>query len=118
MGVMQETPVSDTDTSRTAMTRTIPPSLSPILTDLELDAPQVVTLAELATLATSAGVATEPKMVADRLRKLGWLLPTGTAGVWEFAPAAHAGPIGHGGQFLGLRVALAARRPRNWSPCP
>ena len=109
MGVMQEAPVSDIDTSRTAMTRTIPPSLSPILTDLELDAPQVVTLAELATLATRAGVATEPKMVADRLRKLGWLLPTGTAGVWEFAPAAHAGPIGHGDQFLGLRAALAAR---------
>src|SRR5664280_2224551 len=87
MGVMQEAPVSDTDTSRTAMTRTIPPSLSPILTDLELDAPQVVTLAELAT---PARVATEPKTVADRLRKLGWLLPTGTAGVWEFAPAAHA----------------------------
>lgn len=91
------------------MTRTIPPSLSPILTELELDAPQVVTLAELKALVTRAGIATQAKVVADRLRKLGWLLPTGTAGVWEFAPAAHAGPIGHGDQFLGLRAALAAR---------
>ncbi|MGH9131783.1 MAG: type IV toxin-antitoxin system AbiEi family antitoxin [Acidimicrobiales bacterium] len=91
------------------MTRTIPPSLSPILTELELDAPQVVTLAELAALVRRAGVGTETKVVADRLRKLGWLLPTGIAGVWEFAPAAHAGGIGHGDQFLGLRAALAAR---------
>jgi len=91
------------------MTRTIPPSLGLILTELELDAPQVVTLAELAALATRTGIGTEPRVVADRLRKLGWLLPTETAGVWEFAPAAHAGPIGHGDQFLGLRAALAAR---------
>ncbi|MGH8299889.1 MAG: type IV toxin-antitoxin system AbiEi family antitoxin [Steroidobacteraceae bacterium] len=91
------------------MTRTIPSSLSPILTELELDAPQVVTLADLTALVRHAGIATEPKVVADRLRKLGWLLPTETAGVWEFAPAAHAGPIGHGDLFLGLRAALAAR---------
>jgi hypothetical protein len=77
---------------------------------LELDAPQVVTLAELAALVRRAGLGTEPRVVADRLRKLGWLLPTQTAGVWEFAPAAHAGPFGHGDQFLGLRAALA-RRP-------
>jgi predicted transcriptional regulator of viral defense system len=91
------------------MTRTIPRSLGPILTQLEFDAPRVVTLAELAALATRTGVGTEPRVVADRLRKLGWLLPTETAGVWEFAPAAYAGPIGHGDQFLGLRAALASR---------
>ena len=77
------------------MTRTIPPSLGPILTELELDAPQVVTLAELAALATRTGIGTEPRVVADRMRKLGWLLPTETAGVWEFAPAAHAGPVSY-----------------------
>jgi len=47
--------------------------------------------------------------VAARLRRLGWLLPTETAGVWEFAPAAHAGPVGHGDPFIELRAALAAR---------
>jgi hypothetical protein len=91
------------------MTRTIPPSFGPILTELELEAPHVVSLAELAVLVKRAHVGTEPRVVADRLRKLGWLLPTETSGVWEFAPAAHAGPIGHGDQFLGLRAALAAR---------
>jgi hypothetical protein len=109
MGVMEEAFVSDPDTSSVNMTRTIPRSLGPILTELELDAPQVVTLAELAALVTRTGVGTEPRVVADRLRKLGWLLPTETAGVWEFAPAAHAGPVGHGDQFLGLRAALASR---------
>jgi predicted transcriptional regulator of viral defense system len=89
------------------VTRTIPRSLGPILGELELDAPQVVTLAELAALVTRTGVGTEPRVVADRLRKLGWLLPTQTAGVWEFAPAAHAGPIGHGDPYLELRAALA-----------
>jgi hypothetical protein len=56
-----------------------------------------------------AGIGTEAKVVADRLRKLGWLLATETAGVWEFAPASHAGPIGHADQFLELRAALASR---------
>jgi hypothetical protein len=99
------------------MTRTIPPSLGPILTELELDAPQVVTVAELAALATRTGIGTEPRVVADRLRKLGWLLPTATAGVWEFAPAAHAGPMGHGDQFLELRAALAPRPSLDAAVC-
>src|ERR1019366_6703990 len=109
MGVIEEASVSESDTLPVRMTRTIPRSLGPILTELELDAPQVVTLAELSALVTRTGVGTEPRVVADRLRKLGWLLPTETAGVWEFAPAAHAGPVGHGDQFLGLRAALASR---------
>ena len=117
MGVIEEESVSDTDTSTANMTRTIPRSLGPILTELELDAPQVVTLAELAALATRAGVGTEPRVVADRLRKLGWLLPTETAGVWEFAPAAHAGPIGHGDQFLELRASLANRPSLDAAVC-
>ena len=99
------------------MTRTIPPSFGPILTELELEAPLVVTLAELAALVKRTGIGTEPRVVADRLRKLGWLLPTETAGVWEFAPAAHAGPIGHGDQFLGLRAALAARPTLDAAVC-
>ncbi len=117
MDVMYEASVSDSDTLRAKMTRTIPPSLGPILTALELDAPQVVTLAELAALTMRTGVGTEPRVVADRLRKLGWLLPTGTAGVWEFAPAAHAGPIGHGDQFLELRAALASHPSLDAAVC-
>jgi hypothetical protein len=72
MGVIEEASVSESDTSPVRMTRTIPPSLGLILTELELDAPQVVTVAELAALATRTGIGTEPRVVADRLRKLGW----------------------------------------------
>jgi predicted transcriptional regulator of viral defense system len=114
---MEKGSVSDSDTPMANMTRTISRSLGTILTELELDAPQVVTLAELAALATRTGVGTAPRVVADRLRKLGWLLPTETVGVWEFAPAAHAGPIGHGDQFLELRAALASRPSLDAAVC-
>jgi len=117
MGVMKSPSVSYTATSTAKPTRTIPPSLSPILTELELEAAQVVSLAELAELVQRAGIGTEPRVVADRLRKLGWLLATETAGAWEFAPAAHAGPIGHGDQFLELRAALAARPSLDAAVC-
>ncbi len=114
---MGRSSVSEGDTSTARLTRTIPPSLSPILTELELEATQVVSLAEIAELVKRAGIGTEPRVVADRLRKLGWLLPTETAGVWEFAPAAHAGPIGHGDPFLELRAALAARPSLDAAVC-
>jgi hypothetical protein len=45
--------------------------------------------------------------VAARLRELGWLLPTGQRGVWEFAPAAVAGPYSRGGHTRLLRSVLA-----------
>ena len=105
---MSHNPLSTSDTSASVTTRAIPPSLSPILAELELEAARVVSLAELTELVQRARIGTEPKVVADRLRKLGWLLPTATAGVWEFAPAAHAGPIGHGDPYLELRAALTA----------
>lgn len=109
MCVMQEPVVSNSDTDHPEMTRGIPPSFGPLLAELELDAPAVVTMADLAELAKRTGIATEPRIVAARLRERGWLLPTGTRGVWEFAPAAHAGPIGHGDPYLPLRSALATR---------
>jgi len=87
------------------------------MTELELDAPEVVTMADLAELVERAGIGTEPRLVAARLRERGWLLPTGTRGVWEFAPAAHAGPIGHGDLYLPLRAALAGRPTLNAAVC-
>jgi len=91
------------------MTRTLPAGLSAIVEELELDQPLVVTVADLALLAERAGVASPPKLIADRLRERGWLLPTATAGAFEFAPGAHAGAIGHGEPFLELLAALAKR---------
>ena len=107
--MMRSLSVSESDTSGNSTARRIPRSLSPILAELELEATRLVSQPDLARLVERATIGTAPKVVADRLRKLGWLLPTGTAGVWEFAPAAHAGPIGHGDPFLELRAALVAR---------
>lgn len=87
------------------------------MAELELDAPEIVTMADLTQLVERTGIGTEPRVVAARLRERGWLLPTGTPGVWEFAPAAHAGPIGHGDPHLPLRTALAARPTLNVAVC-
>jgi predicted transcriptional regulator of viral defense system len=114
---MQAADVSGSDTFGDRLTRTIPASLSPILAELELESARLVTIAELADLVRRSGVRTEARVVADRLRRLGWLLPTATAGVWEFAPGAHAGPVGRGDQYLELRAALAARPSVDASVC-
>jgi hypothetical protein len=47
----------------------------------------LVTTAQLDGLVRVAGIRTETRIVAARLRELGWLLPTGQRGVWEATPA-------------------------------
>jgi hypothetical protein len=89
------------------MTRTIPPSLAPVLEQLELEGADLVTTAHLDEMVRAAGIGTATRTVATRLRERGWLLPTGQRGVWEFAPAAVAGPYSRGGHTRLLRSALA-----------
>ena len=89
------------------MTRTIPASLAPVLEQLELEQADLVTMSRLDELVRSAGVGTQTRTVAARLRERGWLLPTGQRGVWEFAPAAVAGAYSRGGPTRLLRAALA-----------
>ena len=89
------------------MTRTIPEGLAPVVERLELDQPRVVTLRKLTEIAQEAGLATSPRLIAQRMRQRGWLLPTGLRGVWEFAPASHAGPHSRGGPLLPIVAALA-----------
>lgn len=89
------------------MTRSIPPSLAPVLAELELAGADLVTSAQLDRLVRDAGIRTQTRIVAARLRELGWLLPTGERGVWEFAPAAVAGPYSRGGHTRLLRSVLA-----------
>lgn len=100
--------VSETATHDASPTRSLSASLARVVALLELDQPIVVTMPDLARLVREAGVKTAPKVVADRLRRTGWLLPTALSGVWEFAPGAHAGPIGHGDTFITVRAATAA----------
>lgn len=90
------------------MPRSLPRSLSGIVEDLELEQPELITMRDLRRLVQRHGVATSANVVAARLRTHGWLLPTPARGVWEFAPAAHAGPVGHANPTLPLAAAHAA----------
>lgn len=74
---------------------------------LELERPDLVTTNDLAKMLSGAGIATVPRVFAARLRAKGWLLPTARRGVWEFAPAALAGPYSSGDPLLGFRAFLA-----------
>jgi hypothetical protein len=91
------------------MTRAIPPSLAPILEQLELSGDELVTTKRLDELVRAAGIDTPTRVVAARLRERGWLLTTGHRGVWEFAPGAVAGPFSRGGPTRLLRSLLARR---------
>lgn len=90
------------------MTRTISPALAPIVEELELIQPVVVTTQELHEIITRV-TSSEPSVVIQRLAQRGWLLDTGVKGAWEFIPGAHAGRYRHGDPFLVLRAQLAVR---------
>lgn len=95
----------------TLPSRSLSRQLAPLVAELELRQPLLVSLKELAALAEEAGLRTPAKVLAARLRATGWLLPTGQRGVYEFAPGAHAGPYGHGDPFIDLRAALEMGHP-------
>ena len=76
--------------------RPLSPTLAAVVEELELDQPVVVTADDLSGIVARHGLGTPVKVIAARLRGAGWLLPTPQRGVWEFAPGAHAGAIGHG----------------------
>ncbi|MCI8425105.1 MAG: hypothetical protein HFJ72_05530 [Adlercreutzia sp.] len=87
-------------------TRTIAPTLAPILQALELNRPQYVTLSLIDALCAENGVKTPARIVASRLKDKGWLIPTPVRGVWEFAPAEVAGPYSSGDPLEPLKVLL------------
>jgi hypothetical protein len=89
------------------MARQIPAHLAPLVEQLELDRPQIVTLDQLAEMMRVLGIGGAPRRAAFRLRQHGWLLPTGVRGAYEFAPAERAGPISEGDALLGMRAVLA-----------
>lgn len=105
---MQYPLVAYSDTQDDGMTRSLPPTLARIVALLELDQAFLVTMEDLERLRQQTGVKTNAKLISQRLRRLGWLLPTEQRGVWEFAPGAHAGPLGHGHPFKEVRAALLA----------
>jgi hypothetical protein len=91
-------------------TRSIPASTAPVLEELELEQPKLVTANLLRDLAARRQVGVPVDELVERLRRHGWLLDLTTRGVWEFAPAARAGAFGSGDPFIELRATLL-RRP-------
>ena len=89
--------------------RAIPPSMAPILEELEMEQPGLVTSEDLAKIAQRHGVRSHPRAIAARLRDLGWLLPTPRRGVWEFAPAALAGAYSRNDALTPLKAFLSKR---------
>lgn len=89
------------------MTRRLSSVTARIVEHLELEQAFLVTLEDLRVLMGDSDTQSEPKLVAQRLRNRGWLLPTAFPGVWEFAPGAQAGPYPRGHP---LREILAARQ--------
>ena len=90
------------------MARTITKGLAPVVERLELDRPEVVTLRDIERICSEEDVATTPRVVASRLKNAGWLLPTGSRGAWEFAPAELAGPYSSYDPLLPVKALAAA----------
>lgn len=86
--------------------RAVPPWLSGVLAELELDRPTIVTSDAVASICARLEVRAATHRVVEELRGLGWLLDTGVPGAWEFAPAERAGAVSSGDPFLPLRAAL------------
>ncbi|MHB8465510.1 MAG: type IV toxin-antitoxin system AbiEi family antitoxin [Acidimicrobiales bacterium] len=91
-------------------TRSVPSRLAPILEELELRQPAVVTRPLLSDIASRTAAHTDVGALADRLVRLGWLLPLRQRGAWEFAPAARAGRYPSGDPWIELR-GLLEREP-------
>lgn len=91
------------------MTRTISRGLAPLVEQLELDQPVVVTVDQLRELVSDARIGSPVHVVAQRLMETGWLMRTGVRGAYEFIPGSHAGRFRHGDPFLVLRAQLAVR---------
>jgi len=92
------------------MARSIPPSLAALVEHLELERKPTVTLEEISRIAEEQGLKTPGRIIAHRLARLGWLLPTLVRGAWEFAPAERAGAIPDADPLLPLNALLSASR--------
>ena len=73
------------------MARSIPKWLSGVLEQLELDRPELVTVSDMERICAQANIDVPGRIIASRLKELGWLLDTPQRGVWEFVPAEVAG---------------------------
>ena len=89
--------------------RNVTKRLAPLVQQLELEQPRIVTREQLQSWATSVGLDWPVQITVRRLREAGWLLDLKTRGVWEFAPGDRAGAFGSGDPLIELRATLAHR---------
>lgn len=89
--------------------RSVPKSLAPVIEELELRQPTLVTKALLAVIISERELSLRPGDVAHRLQQQGWLLSLNTMDAWEFAPASRAGRISSGDPLIELRATLHHR---------
>lgn len=87
-------------------TRSIPSSIAPIVEELELRQPSIVTRSLLKEVISLAQPRLTVDPVAERLVRLGWLLPLRSRNAWEFAPGSRAGAFGAGDPWIELRALL------------
>lgn len=86
--------------------RHVPRSLAPIVQELELRQPQIVTAALLQDILSCTNSRLDIRAAADRLTRARWLIPLRTRRAWEFVPAARAAPVGSGDSWVELRAVL------------
>ena len=89
--------------------RSVPSSLAPVIEELELRQPKLVTKGYLADIITDRGLSLRPDDVTHRLQQQGWLLSLKTKDAWEFAPASRAGRIDSGDPLIELRATIHHR---------
>lgn len=89
------------------MARTIPPSLAPVIEQLELDAPAVVTIENLATLVGRGRGTADVRQLAYELQREGWLGRLRTRNAWEFLPGSRAGAFSSADRLIEFRAKLA-----------
>ena len=86
------------------MARKIPPSLAPVIEQLELDAPAVVTIKDLAGHASGTA---DVRQLAYELQREGWLGRLRTRNAWEFLPGSRAGAFSSADRFIEFRAKRA-----------
>lgn len=89
------------------MTRSIPAWLAPILEELELERPTIVTVDLIDELRSRLNVNSPTNRVIQELSERGWLLKTGSQGAWEFIPAERAAARSSGDPLLTVRATMA-----------
>ncbi|MEG2531329.1 MAG: type IV toxin-antitoxin system AbiEi family antitoxin [Raoultibacter sp.] len=88
------------------MARDIPSWLSGVLEQLELERPELVSVANIDSVGSRVGIKVPGRVIASRLKERGWLLDTPQRGVWEFVPAEMAGPYSSADPLIPLKAFL------------